>query len=88
VEPELLVLILFLILNNSGHYITNMDSLTYAGNIGNIQTFEKSDRYRFIQCDIRNVDNLNMVFDQEYDAVINFAAESHAAAFTAVDQFV
>lgn len=66
-----------LLLNHTHYFITNVDSLTYAGNLENIQPFEKSNRYRFIKCDIRKIDELNLVFDQKYDAIINFAAESH-----------
>ena len=54
-----------------------MDSLTYAGNTENITPFEKSNRYRFMKADIGDKDELAKVFDQKYDAIINFAAESH-----------
>lgn len=65
------------LLNHSNYFITNVDSLTYAGNNENIKPFEKSNRYRFIKCDIGNEQELQFVFDQEYEAIINFAAESH-----------
>ncbi|MDQ0214460.1 dTDP-glucose 4,6-dehydratase [Oikeobacillus pervagus] len=64
-------------LTNSKDHITNIDSLTYAGNKRNTAKFEKSYRYRFIQCDISKENELSLVFDQKYDAIINFAAESH-----------
>ena len=65
------------LLNNSNYYITNVDCLTYAGNTENINSFEKSNRYRFIKADIGDKDELDKAFDQKYDAIINFAAESH-----------
>jgi dTDP-glucose 4,6-dehydratase len=65
------------LLNKSNYSITNVDSLTYAGKLENTQSFKNSNRYRFIKCDIGNEDNLKSVFDQEYDAIINFAAETH-----------
>jgi dTDP-glucose 4,6-dehydratase len=65
------------LLNDSNYFITNVDSLTYAGNDQNMKPFEKSNRYRFLRCDIGNEQELQNVFDQEYDAIINFAAESH-----------
>jgi dTDP-glucose 4,6-dehydratase len=68
--------ILYLI-SNSNYSITNVDALTYSGNLENTQSFKNSNRYRFIRCDIGNKDNLKSVFDQEYDAIINFAAETH-----------
>ena len=61
--------------------ITNVDKLTYAGNLENLSVVERdlsySSRYQFIKGDIvdrRLIDNL---LAQGFDAVINFAAESH-----------
>lgn len=65
------------LLDNSRYSITNVDALTYAGSIENIKGFENYDRYRFIKCDIGNENELNKIFDQSYEAIINFAAESH-----------
>ncbi|MDM5225436.1 dTDP-glucose 4,6-dehydratase [Cytobacillus sp. NJ13] len=62
---------------NTNYYITNADSLTYAANQNMIQQFEKSNRYHFINCDIAKETDLVGVFDQQYEAIINFAAESH-----------
>lgn len=65
------------LLRNTEYYITNVDSLTYAANLENLKPFENSKRYRFSKCDIRNETELNAIFNQEYEAIINFAAESH-----------
>lgn len=65
------------VLTKSNYYITNVDLLTYAGAIENIIPFEQSNRYRFIKADIGNKDELAKVFDQPYNTIINFAAESH-----------
>jgi dTDP-glucose 4,6-dehydratase len=65
------------LLESNKYKITNIDSLSYASNYENIRHFENSTGYRFIKCDISNVEDLKNVFDQEYDALINFAAESH-----------
>lgn len=64
-------------LNNSPCQITNIDSLTYAGIRENMKQFDQNDRYRFFKCDISDKKELDKVFDQTYDAIINFAAESH-----------
>ncbi len=56
--------------------ITNLDKLTYAGNLDNLRDVEKDSRYRFVQgdiCDEKVVEPL--VCDA--DIVLNFAAESH-----------
>jgi dTDP-glucose 4,6-dehydratase len=65
------------ILTNSSYNVTNVDALTYAANLQNLNSIQHSDRYRFLKGDISNEAELGVVFDQEYDAIINFAAESH-----------
>ena len=54
--------------------IINLDKLTYAGNLENLKDIESSDRYTFIKGDICDGELLR---DIEFDAIINFAAESH-----------
>ncbi|MBI5632427.1 MAG: dTDP-glucose 4,6-dehydratase [Nitrospirae bacterium] len=56
------------------HTITNLDKLTYAGNLENLKDVEDLPSYAFIKADICN----NTIIDSlEFDAIINFAAESH-----------
>ncbi|HVE42099.1 MAG TPA: GDP-mannose 4,6-dehydratase, partial [Planctomycetota bacterium] len=58
--------------------LTNLDALTYAGNPENLRDFEKESRYRFVKGSITDgpaVDDL--VKAGGFDAVVNFAAESH-----------
>ncbi len=58
--------------------ITNLDALTYAGNPDNLAEIEKSTRYRFELGDIADRPMvLALVADGKFDAVVNFAAESH-----------
>jgi dTDP-glucose 4,6-dehydratase len=61
------------------HYqIYNLDSLTYAGNLNNLDDIKDAKNYHFIKADI--VDEMKMleVFKQHsFDAVIHLAAESH-----------
>ncbi|MFV8827440.1 dTDP-glucose 4,6-dehydratase [Alkalihalobacterium sp. APHAB7] len=64
-------------LKNSDYAITNIDVLTYAGDLDNTLGFQCYPNYRFIQCDISNNNQLKQVFDYSYDCIINFAAESH-----------
>ena len=60
--------------------VVNMDKLTYAGNLANLEDVEKHfpDRYVFIKEDIGNKEAVREIFEK-YDIfwVINFAAESH-----------
>ena len=55
-----------------------LDALTYAGNYNNIKDLEKFDNYKFVKGDITDRDFINDLFKKEnFDIVINFAAESH-----------
>lgn len=65
------------LLKHSTYSITNIDALTYAGHIDNMKSFDQYSNYRFIKCDISDSESLNQAFDQRYEAIINFAAESH-----------
>ncbi len=56
------------------HTITNLDKLTYAGNPENLMDIENLPSYSFIKADICSNNIINRL---EFDAIINFAAESH-----------
>lgn len=58
--------------------LVNLDLLTYAGDLKNLQECENSPRYKFIKGDICNRELVEFIF-KEYDiqGVIHFAAESH-----------
>jgi dTDP-glucose 4,6-dehydratase len=61
-------------------FVTNVDALTYAGNIGNTAGFSEKygGRYEFFRADIANPDQMDEVMtERHFYAVINFAAESH-----------
>src|SRR5207245_177511 len=61
-------------------YVTNVDVLTYAGNIANLDGVveEHGERYEFFKADIANADLMDaLMTDHRFYAVINFAAESH-----------
>jgi dTDP-glucose 4,6-dehydratase len=56
--------------------ITNLDKLTYAGNLKNCEDFAKNPKYSFVKGDIADqkvVDRLA----KNADVIINFAAETH-----------
>lgn len=56
--------------------IINLDKLTYAGNIENLDDIKNDPRYQFVKGDI--VDKkLAMELTSSVDVVVNFAAESH-----------
>ena len=73
--------------SNYLHYVVNkypddvfvcLDSLTYAGNYNNIRELTKMPNFKFVCGDITDrefIDGLFLV--ENFDVVINFAAESH-----------
>lgn len=59
-------------------FLINLDSLTYAGNLQNLEEVEHLDNYVFIKGDICDKNIVLDVFESyEIDRVIHFAAESH-----------
>jgi dTDP-glucose 4,6-dehydratase len=59
-------------------HVINVDKLTYAGNLENLQSVSEEPGYRFVQADICDQRAMENLFEAEApDAVIHFAAESH-----------
>ena len=66
------------IANNSDCTVTNLDCLTYAGNLKNLTALEGNPHYRFVKGDIGDAALVaGILADQRIDAVVHFAAESH-----------
>ncbi len=57
--------------------ITNLDKLTYAGNLENLKDLEGNARYRFVKGDIANRRLIDRLLGEGVDVIVNFAAESH-----------
>ncbi len=58
--------------------IVNLDLLTYAGNLETLKPVEDKPNYRFVRGDIADRTFIFDLFEKEqFDVVINFAAESH-----------
>ncbi len=67
-----------LALQNPSVEIVNIDKLTYAGNLENLESVAQDARYRFVQADICEPVELRRSFAEvKPDAVVHFAAESH-----------
>lgn len=64
-------------LDRDGVEIVNVDLLTYAGNPENLAGLEDHPRYKFVRADIADVAAMGELIDSSFDAIINFAAESH-----------
>jgi dTDP-glucose 4,6-dehydratase len=57
--------------------LTNLDKLTYAGNLENLADIGRSKRYRFVRGDVAGARAVERVFRGGIDAVIHLAAETH-----------
>ena len=57
--------------------ITSLDKLTYAGNMENLAGAMDNPRHTFVRGDITDQALVTELFDTPFDAVINFAAETH-----------
>lgn len=58
--------------------ITNLDKLSYSGNLENLASIQHHPNYRFVHGDVCDAQLVNELFEQERpDAVVHFAAESH-----------
>ncbi|WP_078595892.1 dTDP-glucose 4,6-dehydratase [Evansella clarkii] len=62
----------------SAYKIINLDKLTYAGNLENLEGVIDNPNHCFVQGDISDRDLISSLLNEHSpDAVINFAAESH-----------
>ncbi len=57
--------------------VTNLDKLTYAGNLESLKDIQNETKYHFIKGDIADRELVDKVLYSSFDAIINFAAESH-----------
>jgi dTDP-glucose 4,6-dehydratase len=58
--------------------VTNVDSLTYAGNLQNLAELAGNQRYTFFRSDIGNIQTISHILKKSRPtAIINLAAESH-----------
>ncbi len=70
--------------------VINLDLLTYAGNLENLQGVDQDERYHFVQGDINNQALVEGLLEQHHiDTVVHFAAESHVdRSISGPDAFV
>ncbi len=57
--------------------IINLDALTYAGTTDNVRDLPAPDRHEFVHGSILDEDLVDRLAKSRFDAVVNFAAESH-----------
>ena len=67
-----------LFVKDKSYNVFNLDSLTYAGSLSNIEGLEKEENYTFIKGDICDKKVVSSLFKKHnFNYVINIAAESH-----------
>lgn len=58
--------------------VVNLDALTYAGNLHNLDGISSDSRYHFVRGNIRNRELVrHLVEEYGIEVIVNFAAESH-----------
>ena len=58
--------------------VINVDKLTYAGNLANLNDVAVSPNYRFVKMDICDFEGISSLVSREkVDGIIHLAAESH-----------
>ncbi len=67
----------FVLLEQPGWDIVNLDLLTYAGNLKSLDDLLDHPRHTFVRADIADREALRDALDGHFDLVIHFAAESH-----------
>jgi dTDP-glucose 4,6-dehydratase len=67
-----------LMLSGPAARIVNLDKLTYAGNLENLESIAAHPGYRFVHADICDAPLVDSLLAEEIpDAIVHFAAESH-----------
>jgi len=68
----------YLLANETGIRVINIDLLTYAGNKANLLNLPNENNHIFIKGDIRDKQTIHEIFNRfSIDTVVHFAAESH-----------
>ena len=66
------------IISNSRDEVLNLDCLTYAGNLSNLESISGEDRYQFSQVDICDKEAVQTsIREFEPDTILHLAAETH-----------
>jgi dTDP-glucose 4,6-dehydratase len=61
-----------------GYQVTNVDKLTYAGNLESLSEVERRPNYRFVRADICDQAAIGQILDEgQIEAIVHLAAESH-----------
>jgi len=67
----------FLVQSGKNYRIINLDKLTYAGNLENLADLVGGPGYEFVRGNIGDGKLVDRLLEENVEAVVNFAAESH-----------
>jgi dTDP-glucose 4,6-dehydratase len=67
----------YMLFTHKNYEITNLDKLTYAGNLNNLKDLEHNANYHFVHGSICDRELVQSVLKNDIEYIINFAAESH-----------
>ncbi len=67
----------YMLKHHPDYRVVNVDALTYAGNLENLQSVENHPNYSFVRADITDIAMMDALIGQGIDVIVNFAAESH-----------
>ncbi len=63
---------------SKGYAVVNLDALTYAASLNNVDLVSDSEKYTFIRADIREKETLSIIFlEHQPNAILHLAAETH-----------
>ena len=69
--------IIYWLKNHPEDSVLNLDLLTYAGNLENLREVESHPNYQFVRGNIGDQELVTKLAEQNIDAIVHFAAESH-----------
>ncbi len=67
----------YILTEHADWQVTNLDKLTYAGNLENLTDIQNQPGYHFVKGDIANRKLVDKLLSQGFHVIVNFAAESH-----------
>ncbi|MBU1149055.1 dTDP-glucose 4,6-dehydratase [Patescibacteria group bacterium] len=67
----------YVLREHPNYSVVNLDKLTYAGNLKNLETVRNNKRYKFVKGDIANEKIVNNIIKNKIEVIVNFAAETH-----------
>lgn len=74
----------------NGHEVSNIDKLTYAGDLSNLGEYNSSSEHHFFKEDICNRESVeNIIFKYKPEIIVHMAAESHVdRSIDCADEFI